>query len=689
MANKEFGDLDYRAINMAKALAADAVQKAGNGHPGTAVSLAPAAYLVYQKYLRHNPSNTDWAGRDRFILSMGHSSLTLYLQLFLTGAGLEVGDLQELRQWGSLTPGHPEYKHTRGVEMTTGPLGQGIATAVGFAAGAKYETELLDKGTGANSPFHHNVYVFAGDGDLQEGISMEAASLAGTLGLGNLIVLWDDNHISIEGDTKIAFNEDVLARYEAQGWHTQRVNWLNGAKYNEDLDALSAAYDEALAVTDKPSIIALRTLIAYPTPNKTNTGAAHGSALGEDNIRELKSILGIDPDKHFYVDEAALNHSRRALERGADLENEWQKKFDAWKSQHPSEAKLYERIKQRELPADIHDKLPTFDQTATQATRTSFGEVINALAPHLPELWGGSADLAGSNNTTIKNSASFGPKDISTESWECADDGRVLHFGIREHAMAAMLNGIVLGSDTRAFGGTFFPFSDYMRPAVRLAALMGIPSVYVWTHDSIAVGEDGPTHQPIEHLAAMRAIPNLDVVRPADAHETAECFLQILRNTDNPAGLILSRQNLPVIDQNSKFNSAKNAAKGGYVLYRTDKSTAPDVILIATGSEVHLAISAIDALEKDGLNVQIVSMPSFEWFEAQDEAYKKQVLPAGIRNRVSIEAGIKMPWHKYIGDHGAHIGIEHYGASAPAETVLEKFGFTVENVVKAVHEVVK
>ncbi len=685
--NFTWTDLDQRAVNTTRALAADAVQKVGNGHPGTAISLAPAAYVLFNKIMRHDPAEPRWVGRDRFILSAGHSSLTHYNQLFLTGYGLEVEDIAALRTWDSLTPGHPEYGHTDGIEITTGPLGQGLASSVGFAYATRREHGLFDPETPlGESPFDHFVYVIAGDGDLQEGVTSEASSLAGTQKLGNLIVIWDDNRISIEDDTNIAFNEDVLARYAAYGWHTQHVDWTNGGgEYKEDPEALYNAILEAQKVTDKPSMIRLSTIIAWPSPTAQGTGAAHGSALGADEISGLKEAIGFDTDKNFQVDEDVISYTREnAKKRAAEARKTWEKSFDEWREGAGERADLFDRLVKGELPAGWEESLPVFGPDKALATRAASGAVLNALAPVLPELWGGSADLAGSNNTTMKGEPSFLPEDRQSEMFAGNLFGRTLHFGIREHAMGAIVNGIALQGMTRPYGGTFLVFSDYMRPSVRLAALMGAPSTFVWTHDSIGVGEDGPTHQPIEHLWALRAIPGLDVVRPADANETAYAWRGILERGDRPAGLILSRQGLPVFDR-EKHASAEGVLKGAYVL--SDSPTdSVDVVLIATGSEVQLAVKAQETLAADGIGARVVSMPSLEWFNEQDEEYRNSVIPTDVKARVSVEAGTTFGWAGIVGDHGRSVGIDHYGASADGALLFEKFNITADAVVAAARE---
>ncbi len=672
----EWNELDSRAVDTARVLAADAVESVGNGHPGTAMSLAPAAYLLFQKVMNHNPANPRCLGRDRFILSVGHSSLTLYNQLFLGGFGLELDDLKNLRRWGSKTPGHPEFGHTQGVEITTGPLGQGLASATGFAYSQRFEKELFDADS-KESVFDHFVYVLASDGDVQEGVSSEAASLAGHQKLGNLVVIYDSNQISIEDDTDIAFTEDVNARYEAYGWHTQTVDWNITGEYKEDLDALYEAIEKAKKITDKPSLITLKTIIGWPAPNKQNTGGIHGAKLGEEEVRATKEILGFDPEQNFQVEPEVLAHSRKLLERGEQWEKNWQEKFDSWKKSNPSKAALLERLLNGELPSDIESLLPSFEEGSI-ATRAASGKVINAIADSMPELWGGSADLAGSNNTTIQSAKSFAPAEHSTDMFEATPGGRVLHFGIREHAMGSILNGIALSGHTRPFAGTFLVFSDYMRPAVRLAALMGVPAIYVWTHDSIALGEDGPTHQPIEHLTALRAIPNLTVIRPADANETAQAWLAALKNTSGPTALVLTRQNLPVMDKSTN-PSPELLHKGGYVV--GDAHSEPDGLLLATGSEVSIAMQAKAELETAGHKINVVSMPSFELFDAQDENYKNSVLPQSVTKRVSVEAGLSMPWGKYVGTSGASVSIETFGASASYEVLYEKYEMTAEKVV--------
>lgn len=684
----EWTDLDRRAVDTVRVLAADAVEKVGNGHPGTAISLAPLAYLLYQRSMRHDPADPQWLGRDRFVLSAGHSSLTQYIQLYLSGYGLELDDLAALRTWGSKTPGHPEFRHTEGVEITTGPLGQGLASAVGFAMAARRERGLLDPDAApGTSPFDHHVFVIASDGDLQEGVTSEASSIAGTQELGNLIVVWDDNHISIEGDTEVAFTEDVVARYEAYGWHVQFVDWTGGPDgYVEDVEALDAAIEAAKAVTDRPSFIGLRTIIAWPSPTKQNTHGAHGSKLGADEVRGLKETLGFDPDATFAVEDAVLEHTRGVVARAAEARATWQESFDAWRAANPDRAALLDRLRAGELPEGWAEALPVFPAGKSVATRAASGDVLSALAPVLPELWGGSADLAGSNNTTMKGEPSFLPAKRSTEEFSGDIYGRTLHFGIREHAMGAILSGIVLHGLTRAYGGTFFTFSDYMRASVRLAALMGIPTIYVWTHDSIGLGEDGPTHQPVEHLAAVRAIPGLSVVRPADANETAAAWKAVLERTDGPAALVLTRQNVPTFPRGEEgYATADGLTRGAYTLLDASTGT-PEVILVATGSEVQIAVAARGILEADGVPTRVVSAPCLEWFAEQDDAYREQVFPSAVRARVSVEAGIALSWHKIVGDAGRTVSLEHYGASADHETLYREFGLTPEAVVSAARE---
>ena len=682
----EWNEIDDLAVKTAKVLAADAVEKVGNGHPGTAISLAPAAYLLFQKVMRHDPQDDRWVGRDRFILSVGHSSLTLYNQLFLGGFGLELNDIKSLRTWGSLTPGHPEYAHTKGVEITTGPLGQGLASATGFAMSTRFERELFDPATtDGTSPFDHFVYVIAGDGDMQEGVSAEAASLAGHQGLGNLIVIYDANQISIEDDTDISFSEDVAKRYQAYGWQTIEVNWRKETGYVEDVEALYEAVMAAKANKDQPTLITLRTIIGWPSPTKQDTGKIHGSKLGAEELAGLKQALGFDPEEHFAVAEEVLSHTRQLAQRGKEERAAWQDTFSNWQQANPDSAKLFERLASGALPADLESSLPEFLSGEEIATRAASGKVINAIAAKMPELWGGSADLAESNNTTIEGGGSFVPAKWQTKAWTPKPAGRILHFGIREHAMGAILNGISLSGHSRVFGGTFLVFSDYMRPSVRLAALMGIAPIYVWTHDSVALGEDGPTHQPIEHLNALRLIPNLDIVRPADANETSQAWLQVLKNKNSPAGIVLTRQGLPVLDRSEGFGQADQVSKGAYVY--AGLSDKPDLILIATGSEVQFAVAARQILEAEGVSVRVVSAPCLEWFDAQSKDYQESVLPKQVKARVSIEAGVTDGWRKYVGDNGESIGIDHFGASADYKTLYTEFGITTNKVVEAAKKV--
>ncbi|GHD92104.1 transketolase [Streptomyces naganishii] len=672
----EWTDLDRRAVDTARVLAADAVQKVGNGHPGTAMSLAPAAYTIFQKVMRHDPADPEWTGRDRFVLSPGHTSLTLYTQLYLAGYELELDDLKAFRTHGSKTPGHPEYGHTAGVETTTGPLGQGAAMAVGMAMAARYERGLFDlHAPEGASPFDHTVWAIVSDGDLEEGVSAEASSLAGHQKLGNLVFLYDDNHISIEGDTATAFSEDVLARYAAYGWHTQRVEPAENGDI--DVHALYAALTAARAETGRPSIIAMRTIIAWPAPHARNTEAAHGSALGEDEVAATKRVLGFDPERSFQVDEDVLAHTRRALDRGAEAHAAWDKRLQDWRAGQVERAELFDRVVAGKLPEGWEDALPVFEEGKAVATRAASGKVLQSLGAVLPELWGGSADLAGSNNTTIDKTSSFLPEGNPLPG---ADPyGRTVHFGIREFSMAAEMNGIALHGNTRIYGGTFLVFSDYMRNAVRMSALMQLPVTYVWTHDSIGLGEDGPTHQPVEHLASLRAIPGLNVVRPADANETAIAWAEILRRHSGrpaPHGLALTRQGVPTYAPNP------DAARGGYVLAESS-TPAPDVVLIATGSEVRLAVAARELLEAEGTGTRVVSMPSVEWFEEQPREYRERVLPPSVRARVAVEAGIGLTWYRYVGDAGRVVSLEHFGASADAATLFAEYGFTPENVADA------
>ena len=673
----DWTDTDTRAVDTVRVLAADAVQNVGSGHPGTAMSLAPLAYTLYQRVLDHDPNDTDWVGRDRFVLSCGHSSLTQYIQLYLGGFGLEMEDLKALRSWDSLTPGHPEVNHTRGVEITTGPLGQGLASAVGMAMAARRERGLFDPETPAGeSPFDHFVYVVASDGDLQEGVTAEASSLAGTQQLGNLIVFWDDNRISIEDDTQIAFTEDVVARYAAYGWQTIEVEG------GEDVAAIEAAVVAAKAETGRPTFIRVRTVIAHPAPTAQNTGASHGAALGAEEVAATKEVLGFDPEAHFHIDDEVLAHTRRLLDRGAEKHAEWQKKFDAWAEANPEAKELFDRVTARKLPEGLAEAMPSWDADEKGlATRKASEAALQALGGLMPELWGGSADLAGSNNTVIKGSPSFGPEHISTDTWSAEPYGRNMHFGIREHAMGAILNGIALHGPTRPYGGTFLIFSDYMRPAVRLGSLMKSDVYYVWTHDSIGLGEDGPTHQPVETLAALRAIPNLSILRPADANETAAAWRAALEYKEGPKGLALTRQNVPVLE-GTKEKAAEGVRRGAYVLVEGSKQT-PDIILMGSGSEVQIAVEAAGILESEGIAARVVSVPCMDWFEEQDAEYIESVLPSEVTARVSVEAAIAMPWYRWLGTKGKAVSLEHFGASADYQTLFEKFGITTEAVLKA------
>ena len=679
---------DQRAVDWIRVLAMDAVQKAGSGHPGTAMSLAPAAYVLFQRVLRHDPADADWIGRDRFVLSCGHSSLTLYIQLYLSGYGMTLDDLERLRTWGSRTPGHPERHHTPGVEITTGPLGQGLANAVGMAMAARRVRGLLDPDApGGTSPFDHHVYVIASDGDIEEGITHEASSLAAHQQLGSLVVVYDDNNISIEDDTSIAKSEDVCARYETYGWHVQQLSFRRPGGYHEDAEAFYQALVTARDHTDAPSFIALSTIIGWPAPNKQNTGEAHGSALGADEVAATKEILGFDPAVSFPVEDDALARARQVGERGKILHARWDERFGAWAAAQPERKALLDRLAARALPDGWASALPTFAPDAKGvATRKASGQVLSSLAPVLPELWGGSADLAGSNDTTMEGELSFIPAEHQTKVFPGNIYGRTLHFGIREHAMGAICNGIAADGLTRPYGGTFLVFSDYMRPAVRLAALSRLPSIFVWTHDSVGLGEDGPTHQPVEHLWALRAIPGLDIVRPADANETVIAWRTILERTDTPAGLCLTRQNVPVFDRSvgnpQGLAGAGLTARGGYVFAEADGGQ-PDVILIGTGSEVQIALAARETLRQEGIAARVVSMPCVEWFAEQDASYQDQVLPARVRARVSVEAGIALGWRAFVGDAGESVSLEHFGESADYRTLYREFGLTAERVATA------
>ncbi len=671
----DWTELDQRVVDTARVLAADAVQKVGNGHPGTAMSLAPLAYTLFQRVMRHDPADADWIGRDRFVLSCGHSSLTLYIQLYLSGYGLELDDLRSLRTWGSKTPGHPEHRHTPGVEITTGPLGQGLASAVGMAMGARRERGLWDpEAAPGESPFDHDIFVIASDGDIEEGVTSEASSLAGHQQLGNLTVIYDDNKISIEDDTTIALSEDTAKRYESYGWHVQVVAG------GENVADILAALQTAKAETSRPSFILLRTVIGFPAPTRMNTGKAHGNALGDDEVAAVKKILGFDPEQSFEIADEVLAHARAVIDRGRSAHAAWTKTYDDWAAREPERKELLERMLGRTLPEGWAKALPSWTTDAKPvATRKASGEVLSALAPVLPELWGGSADLAESNNTTMEGEGSFGPESASTKMFSATPYGRTLHFGVREHAMGSILNGIALHGPTRPYGGTFLVFSDYMRPAVRLAALMKSAVIYVWTHDSIGLGEDGPTHQPIEHLAALRAIPGLAIVRPGDANETAAAWKAVLERPEGPSGLALTRQGLPVLEG----TSTEGVARGGYVLADASSSGTPQLVIIATGSELQIAVEARSVLEAEGVPTRVVSMPCIEWFDAQDDTYRESVLPASVRARVTVEAGIAQPWHRFAGDAGEIVSIEHFGASADYQTLFREFGFATKNVVDA------
>ena len=675
----DWSDADTRAVDTARVLAAEAVQKCGSGHPGTAMSLAPLAYTLFQRVMNVDPNDTEWAGRDRFVLSPGHTSLTLYVQLFLGGFGLTMDDLKALRTWGSLTPGHPEYRHTMGIEITTGPLGQGLASAVGMAMAARRERHLFDPDTPAGeSSFDHYIYVIASDGDMEEGVTSEASSLAGTQQLGNLIVFWDDNRISIEENTRIAFTEDVMARYRAYGWQVLDV------PAGENVTAIEQAVAEAQADTTRPSFIRVRTVIGFPAPTKMNTGSVHGAALGADEVKATKEALGFDPEVDFFIDDAVLAHTRKLADRGAEKHAAWQKKVDQWAAANPDGKALFDRLAARKLPEGFDADLPTWEVGESVATRKASEATLQALGKTLPELWGGSADLAGSNNTFIKGDPSFGPEDITTETWTTTPGGRNLHFGIREHAMGAIMNGIALHGGTRPYGGTFLIFSDYMRPAVRLAALMRTDAYYVWTHDSIGLGEDGPTHQPVEQLAALRAIPGVSIIRPADANETAAAWRAALLYPESPKGLALSRQNLPVLP-GTKEHATEGVARGAYVLVAGSKPV-PDVILLGTGSEVQLAVEAAERLEQEGIAARVVSVPCLDWFAEQDADYQEAVLPQAVTARVSVEAGLALSWWRLLGSHGRAVSLEHFGASAPYQKLFEEFGITTDAVVAAAHD---
>ncbi|RMA45488.1 transketolase [Bifidobacterium sp. wkB338] len=688
MADFTWSELDERAVKMAKVLSADAVEKAGSGHPGSPISLAPIAYALYQHFIRHDPNDPDWVGRDRFILSGGHASLTQYVQLYFSGYGLTLDDLKRFRTAGTRTPGHPEYGLTPGIEMTTGPLGQGLASAVGFAYGQRYERGLLDPDAPeGQSPFDHKVWVICGEGDVEEGVSSEASSLAGDQRLGNLTVIFDANHIQIEGDTRISLGEDILKRYQAYGWYTDEFSFIQpDGSYKEDVEGLAAVLEKAEQVTDRPKFIKVDTLMAWPTPGKTNDPSAHGSALGAEAVAGLKKILGYDPEQSFQVDEEALAHAREVAQRGLAAHKDWDEKYQAWRKANPDKAALYDRIHAGKLPEGFDKALDDleagFEPGSKVATRKASGAVINALAPIMPELWGGSADLGGSNNTNINGAVSFAPEADETVQWPKASKyGRQLHFGVREFAMGAITNGILLGSDTRPYNGTFFQFSDYERPSVRLAALMDIPNLYVWTHDSVALGEDGPTHQPIEHLTAVRAIPQMEVVRPADQYETAEAYRAFFeKDNTHPTAMILTRQGVPTLEE-TKAKAREGVRKGAYVLVDTEGQ--PDVLIMATGSEVQHAVAASKTLAEQGVKARVISVPSLEWFEEQDDEYKEAVLPASVKARVSVEAGLATPWYKYLGSYGKPVSIEQFGLQGSGDENMRDLGITADHVVEA------
>ena len=673
-------ELDDQAVTAARALAMDSVQKVGNGHPGTAMSLAPMAYLLFQKWMKHDPTDPTWQGRDRFVLSNGHSSMTLYTQLFLSGYGLELDDLKSFRTWDSKTPGHPEFGHTAGVEATTGPLGTGLASAVGMAMDARFVRNLLDPNPPkGQSLFDHKIWVIAGDGCLQEGVTSEASSLAGHQKLSDLVVLYDDNHISIEGDTAVSFSEDVLVRYSSYGWNVSHVEMLANGEI--DVESLDLAIANAVAQDEKPTLIRVRNIIGWPAPNLKNTGKVHGAALGDAEVAATKELLGLDPTKTFDISDEVLAHTRQVASRGSQSHAEWTAALADWATRNPDSAKLFSRLVARELPDNWHEVLPKFDPGTSVATRKASGDTLNAMAKSLPELWGGSADLGDSNLTTIEHGGSFLPSTSPVSG--AHEGGRIIHYGIREFAMACAMNGMALGGLTRPFAGTFLVFSDFMRGAVRLSALMNLPVTYVWTHDSIGLGEDGPTHQPVEHLWALRAIPNLNVIRPADANETATAW-RIVMESDKPSGLCLSRQNLPVIDTPATVDVSL-VRRGAYVI--SESSGSPEVILIASGSEVSIALSAQRTLESSGVSTRVVSAPCLEWFDAQDAEYRESVLPPTVTARVSVEAGIAQGWWKYVGSAGRCISLEHFGASAGVEKLYSEFGITAEAVVAAAQEI--
>ncbi|MGB3186210.1 MAG: transketolase [Ornithinimicrobium sp.] len=681
-----WSDIDVRAVDTVRVLAADAVEECGSGHPGTAMSLAPLAYLLYQNVMRHDPSDPSWLGRDRFVLSCGHSSLTQYIQLYQCGYGLQMEDLKALRTWGSKTPGHPEVHHTTGVEITTGPLGSGLASAVGMAMAQRRQRGMLDPDAAPlTSPFDHHIWAVASDGDLMEGVASEASSLAGHQELSNLTLVYDQNYISIEDDTDISFSEDVAKRYEAYGWHVDVVDWRATEPYTENVDDLYAALQASRERTDKPTLVLLRTIIAWPAPDAQDTGGAHGSALGADEVAAIKRVLGFDPDVNFCDESEVLAHTRKVIERGQEAHAQWQEGYDAWREANAEGAQFLDRLLAKELPAGLAEAIPSFEADEKGvATRKASGAVLSALADVMPELWGGSADLAGSNNTTMDDVPSFVPAGKATKKFPGDEYGRTLHFGIREHGMGMILNGIALEGLTRPYGGTFLIFSDYMRPAVRLASIQQLPTIYVWTHDSIGLGEDGPTHQPIEHLSSLRAIPGLDVIRPADANETAIAWRTVLETVDHPSAMALTRQNVPTLDR-SAFASADGVSRGAYVLADAEDGE-PEMILVATGSEVQLAVQARESLQADGVPTRVVSMPCKEWFDKQEQSYREEVLPPSVRARVSVEAGVAQGWREVVGDAGRIVSIDHFGASADYETLYQEFGITAEAVVEAAND---
>ena len=654
-------NLDQLSVTTIRTLCMDAVQKANSGHPGAPMGLAPAAYILFKRFLKHNPKNPAWIDRDRFVLSGGHASALLYSMLHLFGYGLEIEDLQYFRQWGSKTPGHPEYGDTPGVETTTGPLGQGIANAVGMAMAERHLAARFNKKD--KTLIDHHTWAMCGDGDLMEGVALEAISLAGHLGLGKLILIYDDNSITIEGRTDLAFTENVRAKFEAQNWHVVTVEDGN------DFDAVQKALQAGKDAVARPTLVQIKTQIAYGSPNKANTAGAHGAPLGEDEVKLTKQFYGVADDKTFYVPEAVLKHCRKALTFGEGFESAWQEIFNSYKTEYPEDAGLFVDAVSGFLTDGWDAEIPCFDPSEPAvATRAASGRVLNAIAKKLPALMGGSADLAPSNKTYLD-----GSHDFQKDAW----DGRNIRFGVREHAMAAVMNGIYLHSGVRPYGGTFLVFADYMRPAIRLASLMKLPQIYVFTHDSVAVGEDGPTHQPVEHLAALRAIPGLNVIRPADANETGLAWKEALTAVDSPTALILSRQKLPTLDLSQKDGDFK------YGAYTVKNVMNPDMLLIATGSEVHICVEAAQKLETDHqINAAVVSMPSWELFEKAPAPYKERIMPAGVTRRLAVEAGISMGWEKYIGPEGGMLSINRFGASAPGATVLKELGFSAQNVVE-------